>query len=88
MYQRQISKSSLAEVMEAGAGSAQTTVKFSSEELKVIAMVSSEFSEKNHDVSLTVKQIFRISIDFVWRHCVTLMTYLNVTALKSRFLMK
>ena len=35
IYQRQISKSGLAEVMEAGAGSAQTTVKFSSEELRV-----------------------------------------------------
>ena len=35
IYQRQISKSGLAEVMEAGAGSAQATVRFSSEELKV-----------------------------------------------------
>ena len=39
IYQRQISKSGLAEVMEARAGSAQTAVKFSSEELKVCSYV-------------------------------------------------
>ena len=35
IYQRQISKSGLAEVMEAGAGSGQATVRFSTEDLKV-----------------------------------------------------
>jgi DNA repair and recombination protein RAD54B len=46
IYQRQISKSGLAEVMEAGAGSAQTTVKFSSEELKdtVLLQASSKIT--------------------------------------------
>jgi DNA repair and recombination protein RAD54B len=50
IYQRQISKSGLAEVMEAGAGSGQTTVKFSSEELKDLYRLHTETLCETHDL--------------------------------------
>jgi DNA repair and recombination protein RAD54B len=50
IYQRQISKSGLAEVMEARAGSTQTTVKFSSEELKDLYRLRTETLCDTHDL--------------------------------------
>ncbi|CAI8038244.1 DNA repair and recombination protein RAD54B [Geodia barretti] len=50
IYQRQISKSGLAEVMEARAGSAQTAVKFSSEELKDLYRLRTETFCDTHDL--------------------------------------